>query len=207
MVSEPKAAWSKRTDYDRTDSATRTLLLDAAEQVFVNSGYPKASIARITETAGVSRATFYVYFRSREEIFLSLVESIVDAAEAAQRSERADPDDPRAVIADTIGTVLEVYAARSGLMRVVELRAGDDEHVAQLWNRLWEGQIQRGARFVERLQTQGRSDPDVEPRVAAEAMTAVLLHYGRRSFDQPEGRSQLVTELSGLYERVIALRA
>ncbi|MGU3586577.1 TetR/AcrR family transcriptional regulator [Rhodococcus sp. C26F] len=206
-MTEARSAWFKRTDYDRSDSATRTRLLEAAESVFVDAGYAKASIARITEVAGVSRATFYVYFQSRDEIFVSLAESVVEAAEKAQRAPRADHRDPRAVIAHAIDSALELYSSRSGFVRLIEMRAGEDERVAQIWDRLWKGQIDRGARFIERLQEQGACDPAVEPGMAAEAMTAVLLHHGRRLGTRPEGRRELVASLSRLYERVIALHA
>jgi AcrR family transcriptional regulator len=52
---------------------TRRRLLDAAEQVFAENGYHDASIARIVERAGVAQGTFYIYFRSKQEIFEQLV--------------------------------------------------------------------------------------------------------------------------------------
>ena len=45
---------------------TRNKLLDAAEQVFGEQGYEKASIVEITRTAGVAQGTFYVYFESKK---------------------------------------------------------------------------------------------------------------------------------------------
>lgn len=52
---------------------TRQRLLDAAEQVFGDLGYHDASIVKITEAAGVSQGTFYLYFGSKQEIFEELV--------------------------------------------------------------------------------------------------------------------------------------
>ena len=48
---------------------TRRRLLDAAEQVFGEHGYEAASIVKITEAAGVSQGTFYLYFTSKQQIF------------------------------------------------------------------------------------------------------------------------------------------
>ena len=52
---------------------TRRRLLDAAEEVFAEHGYHDASVARIVERAGVAQGTFYIYFRSKQEIFAQLV--------------------------------------------------------------------------------------------------------------------------------------
>lgn len=52
---------------------TRRRLLDAAEDVFAELGYHDASIVRIVERAGVAQGTFYIYFRSKQEIFEELV--------------------------------------------------------------------------------------------------------------------------------------
>lgn len=55
---------------------TRRRLLEAAEQVFADLGYHDASIVKITEAAGVSQGTFYLYFAGKQEIFDVLVEDL-----------------------------------------------------------------------------------------------------------------------------------
>ncbi len=51
-------------------------LLDAAERVFGEVGYPDASIVKITEAAGVAQGTFYLYFDSKKAIFDELVRDL-----------------------------------------------------------------------------------------------------------------------------------
>jgi AcrR family transcriptional regulator len=57
----------------RRGRETREKLLHAAEAEFGERGYADASIASITQRAGVALGTFYVYFESKEEIFRALV--------------------------------------------------------------------------------------------------------------------------------------
>jgi AcrR family transcriptional regulator len=57
-------------------AATRQRLLDAAERIFAELGYPDASIVKITEAAGVAQGTFYLYFSSKQEIFEELVRDL-----------------------------------------------------------------------------------------------------------------------------------
>ncbi len=52
---------------------TRERLLGAAEQVFGELGYHDASVAKITELAGVAQGTFYRYFDGKQAVFEELV--------------------------------------------------------------------------------------------------------------------------------------
>jgi AcrR family transcriptional regulator len=47
----------------------RSSLLQAAQQVFAESGYASATVDDIIRRAGTSRATFYRYFRSKKDVF------------------------------------------------------------------------------------------------------------------------------------------
>lgn len=74
MTAQPDAATSARgTPLSKRGERTRRKLLDAAEQVFAALGYYEASIVKITEAAGVSQGTFYIYFESKQQIFDELV--------------------------------------------------------------------------------------------------------------------------------------
>ncbi|TAM90543.1 MAG: TetR/AcrR family transcriptional regulator [Jatrophihabitans sp.] len=52
---------------------TRGKLLAAAEEVFLAHGFHDASVVKITERAGVSQGTFYLYFASKQRLFDELV--------------------------------------------------------------------------------------------------------------------------------------
>ncbi|RVU39724.1 TetR/AcrR family transcriptional regulator [Hwanghaeella grinnelliae] len=52
---------------------TYTLLLEAAAEVVGRDGYAEASIAKITQLAGVAQGTFYNYFDSRQDILDKLL--------------------------------------------------------------------------------------------------------------------------------------
>lgn len=56
--------------------ATMRALLDAAEEVFGESSYDRASIAEITRRAGVAQGTFYVHFPDKRSAFVQLVQEL-----------------------------------------------------------------------------------------------------------------------------------
>ena len=55
-----------------TSEEKRLNILKAAAETFAEKGYYEASIQNITERAGVSTGTFYIYYKNKEEILLSL---------------------------------------------------------------------------------------------------------------------------------------
>lgn len=62
---------------DRNRLRTRRELLDAALEVFAESGYGSATVENIAARAGASKVTLYNYFpQGREELFRDLYEEI-----------------------------------------------------------------------------------------------------------------------------------
>jgi AcrR family transcriptional regulator len=61
----------------------RTALLDAAEAVLVEHGLVGATVDQITARAGVAKGTFYLYFRSKDEVVRALQERLWDGMLAA----------------------------------------------------------------------------------------------------------------------------
>jgi AcrR family transcriptional regulator len=63
---------------DEQRDFTRGRLRDAALEVIARTGYPAATIDEIAATAGASRATFYLHFRSKADLIRELVEMMPD---------------------------------------------------------------------------------------------------------------------------------
>ncbi|MCH8533299.1 MAG: TetR/AcrR family transcriptional regulator [Saccharospirillum sp.] len=51
----------------------RQALLDAAAQCFLNNGHRLPSCAEVARSAGVAKGTVYLYFKTKEAIFLALL--------------------------------------------------------------------------------------------------------------------------------------
>jgi len=69
------------------------LILDSAEKLFEEKGYNDTSINEIAEPADFSRTSIYQYFKSKEEIYLALLDRYSDVlierlTEATGRAER-----------------------------------------------------------------------------------------------------------------------
>ena len=58
-------------------TATRAAILDAAHAVFRDTGFYASSISEITRRAGFSLATFYQYFKNKEQVFQKLNDVVI----------------------------------------------------------------------------------------------------------------------------------
>lgn len=83
-----QSASQRKTELTRSDFITapatprrrsrkREAIIAAAKDMFFKEGYAGASMDRITAQAGVSKATVYSHFRSKEELLLAVVEEVV----------------------------------------------------------------------------------------------------------------------------------
>lgn len=59
-------------------TATRAAVLNAAHEVFRDTGYYASSVSEISRRAGVSLATFYQYFKNKEQVFQELNDFIIE---------------------------------------------------------------------------------------------------------------------------------
>jgi AcrR family transcriptional regulator len=99
--------------------ATRRAILDAAAQVIGRQGFNDASITDITRSAKVASGTFYLYFRSKEEVFEELV---IDMGRSLRRALSATAQGASSRLeAEKAGlrAFLEFVVAHPSLYRIV----------------------------------------------------------------------------------------
>ena len=205
MVKPDRQPWSTRTAKDRQDSATRAALLDAAEELFSEQGYKEAPVASIAARAGVSRATFYVYFSSREEVFRALAHRVRDEIAEVQRAAGRRSDSPREVIDSSIRAALDVYARKTRLITVIQHQALTDADVAELWQGMLQFPSRVDAQFIGMLTSGHGAMPAASPETVAEVISAALLHVAALVAREPARRAELGSELVSVYMRLVGL--
>ena len=78
MTPTSQAASGKVTKLNRVErnAWTKRRIFDAATKIVGKYGYAEASVARITEQAGVAQGTFYNHFENRQELLDQLLPKI-----------------------------------------------------------------------------------------------------------------------------------
>src|SRR5436190_19266702 len=78
MTQAPETSSGKAAKLNRVErnAWTKRKIFDAATKIVGKYGYAEASVARITEEAGVAQGTFYNHFESRQELLDRLLPKI-----------------------------------------------------------------------------------------------------------------------------------
>jgi AcrR family transcriptional regulator len=105
--------------FDRRREKTRLDLLAAAERVISAKGFHRTRIADIAQEADVGLGTFYLHFRTKNEIFIELIEQGAGQLLDAIRHAKAGAQSAAQKLEITINTVLDAAAKNRELFRIV----------------------------------------------------------------------------------------
>jgi AcrR family transcriptional regulator len=90
MMNDHKIPQGQEGKRERKRRDTLTRIADAGLCLFIERGYDATTLDDIALAAGISRRTFFYYFKSKDEILLSLQSGMGDMIVAALRDEPTD---------------------------------------------------------------------------------------------------------------------
>jgi AcrR family transcriptional regulator len=157
----------------RARERARRDILESSARVFARRGYAAATLAELAEAAGYAAPSLYRYFRSKEEIFASLLELVsVDF-----RSTFEEPVDRSLPLADRlVGLFLAQQRQTRGRREIFDLLVAHEDAGDHLrrYESLLEAWLRRNAAAGELR---------LPPAVAARAATGILffLRHGPRA--------------------------
>jgi AcrR family transcriptional regulator len=97
----------------------RRRLLDAALLLFSTKGYAATPVRELVEAAGVTKPVLYYYFKSKEGLYLALMEgALADFYQVAEEA-LAAPGSARERICGYCTTLLDIFVARLDLARLI----------------------------------------------------------------------------------------
>jgi AcrR family transcriptional regulator len=100
----------------RSADETKRIILAATRRVFAEHGYDEANMRAIAQAAGVSVGGLYLYFRSKEELYHTLMEEWMDELNTLTDEAMRMSDDPREEIATFIRINLEFAQSRKDMI-------------------------------------------------------------------------------------------
>ena len=153
----------------------REAILKAATRVFAQNGFFQSQVADVARAAGVAAGTVYLYFRSKDDLLVSLFERTM-----------------RQAIADGRAALEGVTAPGERLRRIAHLhleRLGRDRDLAVVF----QVELRQSTKFMERFsstylrdyigliretiaegQAAGQFRPDINPTIAAKMFFGAL---------------------------------
>jgi AcrR family transcriptional regulator len=189
--------------------ATRERLLAAARAVFERQGFLETNVSDICAEAGSAHGTFYIYFKSKEDVFYALVDRI-----ALNRQQTTTvPEDVEGTVADRFAYTLRQYfsdiQANSRWTRIVEQVATLDDKMREHRLEIRKEFRDRILHGIQRLQDQGLADPGMHAEIVAEAIVSMLHNFAYMNIVLTEKESydieDVVETLTQVWARSIGL--
>jgi AcrR family transcriptional regulator len=177
---------------------TRRALLQAASRLFAENGYHNTSVPDIVRAAGVGHGTFYEYFGSRRAILVDLTRQVSDVDSRLPRLRSQNLADR---IRAEIFWYLSDHVEHLELAKVWHDAATIDPEIAETRRR---ERARRQSRIRQGIETAG-ARPDIDPEIAAAALTAMLEEFAQRWFVEGEGPGRSAHDVVAASETLAAL--
>ena len=167
-------------------SKTKAKLVDVARQLFDKRGVENTTMNDIAQASQKGRRTVYTYFKSKEDVYMAVVESELEILLETMRRVAGKDCTPDEKILELIYTRLDVVKEvvyRNGTLRayffrdiwrVEKVRKGFDEKEVTLFKDVLREGVEKGVFLID----------DVD-------MTAELLHYCVKGIEVPYIRGQI----------------
>jgi AcrR family transcriptional regulator len=166
---------------------TRTKIMDAAIKLFSTRGYNKASVDNICEEAGISKGAFYHHFKSKQALFLALLDGWLQFIDNAIESTK-DKTVPETFMQMTQAFPYVFETAGDNLPMFLEfwLQASRDK-------KIWEAGIAPYRRYHTYFTTLIKKGVDegsfveVDPELASRMITSTAMGLLLQSLLDPQG--------------------
>ncbi|OBK95711.1 TetR family transcriptional regulator [Mycobacterium asiaticum] len=148
----PRGRRSARPSGDERELA----ILATAERLLENRSLTDISVDDLAKGAGISRPTFYFYFPSKEAVLLTLLDRVVNTADAALEAlgkQLAENGDNRWRLA--INVFFETFGAHKAITRASMAARDTSPEIRQLWSTFMHKWIAFSAAGIEAERERG----------------------------------------------------
>jgi AcrR family transcriptional regulator len=202
-ASEPTTAGRGRRTTRPSGDDRELAILATAERLLATQPLNAISVDDLARGAGISRPTFYFYFASKDAVLLSLLDRVVDEADAAMGDAFGRPvTGPREGWRRAITAYYETFAAHRGLTLAWAEARSTSAEVRELWAAVFEGWVRRSTAAIEAERDRGAAPPGVPARDLAVALNSMneRVLYATLSGDGPAvAESEVVEVLLGVW--------
>jgi AcrR family transcriptional regulator len=133
--------------------------------------YTELSVEQIAQAAGISRSTFYLYFRDKVDVLLRLSGSLKTESYAIAAAWRpTGPDGGVDGLARTYELTLRHYREHAALLAAINEVAAYDPLVREAWTADQDRFIDNLVTVLKEEQRAGRTPADIDPELAAKVI-------------------------------------
>lgn len=135
-------------------------ILATAERLLEDRPLAEISIDDLARGAGISRPTFYFYFRSKEAVLLALLDKVVEEADTAALDQLDDLTEGAARRWRTcLNAFFETFRAHRAVSLAVAQTRHSNPEVRDLWASVLENWVSRTAEAIEAERARSAAPP------------------------------------------------
>ncbi len=159
------------------DGATRAAILAAAKAVFAEAGLAGARTDAIAAAAGVNKALLYYYFKSKERLYVAVLDDVFRGFNQEAIDLLSGPGSPRAILLRFVGLHFDVISRKQGFAPLHQrFMMSGGRSIAGLVRKYAIPRSRALGRLLERGIREGEFRP-VDLRHAAISITALVVFY------------------------------
>jgi TetR/AcrR family transcriptional regulator, fatty acid metabolism regulator protein len=153
----------------------RDRILQAAERVFASKGFYGAKVSDIANVAGVADGTIYLYFKSKDDLLISLFEAQMDRVLVELRNAVAETTDSTEKLRRFCRAYLTLVESNRHAAEVItiELRQSA-KFMKEYRNPKFAELLKTLAQVITEGQQAGKLRPEVPASIAARALFGAL---------------------------------
>ncbi|GLW35004.1 TetR family transcriptional regulator [Actinoplanes regularis] len=187
---------------------TRDALLGAGRELLETRGWAAFTPEQVAQAAGVSYGTFYTYFESKDDLLRAIVRAVAEEMFTESLVAPDTADEPYVRIVESNRGYLRAWRNASRVLRLVEQGADSDDALRRMLLEVRELYVHRGAEGLRRLQEAGLADRDLDPRLTAIVLGAMVEQMAHviYSLREPLDEDEVVNHMSRLWASAIGLR-
>lgn len=145
-------------------------LFEAAEELFAQKGLQSTRVGDIVAKAGLTQAAFYLYFKSKEDLFQQMLQEfdrqLVLLGDAGKQAATLPPKDIHQHVKNTFIQLFSLFGRNPYLTRIALQHADDSEKIRIKI-------VEQIVNNMERNKRLGIVSPNIDTWVAAESIVAV----------------------------------
>lgn len=198
-----KSQGNRQQEREQRQEQMERRLLEATERLMRDgTSFTELSVDRLATEAGISRASFYIYFEDKGHLLRRLASQVLDdLTTSGERwwdvAWRHNPDDARAAMASIIASFRRHQPVLVALNEV----SGYDPATAQAYRDLLNNVSARLTRVIEEGQADGSIRPQLQPATTASALTWMVERACQQNL--PVRPAEYDTELAATLTEIV----
>lgn len=153
----------------------RDRILEAAIRVFARNGFHATRVSEVAKAAGVADGTIYLYFKSKEELLVSLFEDRVEKLLVYMRDELPKEESPPARLRAVINMQLGLLEDERELAEVITVILRQSTRLMKEFAApRFLAYLDAIAKIIAEGQASGEFRKDVSPHIVARAVFGAL---------------------------------